>query len=79
MCDGIYIVCEKCCCDSSSSNIGLWIVLVVGALIAIGMFFCFIYFHTKSKREYKMDADMKKTLEKRDELPMDERPFSWKK
>ena len=55
MCDCVRHVCKNCCCNCSCTDINLWIVIIVGVLIAIGMFLCFLYFNSKRKEEYRID------------------------
>ena len=58
MCDCVKHVCKNCCCNCSCADINLWIVIIVGELIAIGMFLLYSYFSSKHKGEDDIDRAM---------------------
>ena len=58
MCDCVKHVCKNCCCNCSCTDINLWIVIIVGVLIVIGMFLLYRYFSAKHKGEDDIDRAM---------------------
>ena len=58
MCDCVKHVCQKCCCNCSCTDINLWIVIIVGGIITIGMFLLYSYFSSKYKGEDDIDRAM---------------------
>lgn len=58
MCDCVFLVCANCCCGCLSPNATMWLIIITGILIAVGLILCFIYFFVKAIIEFIIDRRM---------------------